>query len=481
MSNTEKGKIIVGRTKEKQLMEALLYSEKSELLAMYGRRRVGKTFLIRNLYSKQLVFEMSGSINADKETQLFYFADIINKIKPTKKIIAPPKTWPEAFVLLIKYIETIKHKNKKVLFFDELPWLDGMHSGFLSAFDYFWNSWAVKRTDLLVIICGSSASWMIHKIIYNKGGLHNRITQRIQLPPFTLAETEEFLKFKGIDITRIQVAQTYMVTGGIPFYLDHMRKGKGFIKNIDLMCFTPNGILVDEFDKLYESLYHKAPVHISVVRALFTKRMGMTRTEILKAAKIKSGGQVTKILMELQESGFIEGYIPLERKTKDVLYRLTDEYSLFYLKFIEPNKKNRQVNWDNISKSAGWSSWSGYAFENVCIKHIPQIKKALEILNVNTQHSAWRSTEYGVQIDLLIKRADKCINLFEIKFSDDYFEITKKINDDLNKKRIAYKSATKTNDSIFMSLITVHGAKKNKYYLQQIDSEIVLDNLFVNI
>lgn len=476
--NTFKDYVIAGREEELEIFKDLLHSNRAELVAIYGRRRIGKTFLIRTYFSGNICFEFTGTINTEASKQLYNFSVELAKYTNRKKAPAVPANWQEAFVLLTQHIESIRHKNRKVIFFDELPWLDSMHSGFLPAFDYFWNSWCTKRSDIMVIVCGSAATWIINKIINNKGGLHNRVTKTIRLLPFTLAETEQFFKMKNISFDQHQTVQLYMVLGGVPFYLDAVQRGKSAIQNIDAICFAEKGVLRNEFDNLYPALYSNASIHISIIRALAAKRMGLQRSEIVHLAKLKTGGHLSDILWELEESGFITSYTPLDKKIKETVYRLTDEYSLFYLKFIEKSKSNTAGTWHSLSKTQSWVSWSGYAFETLCLKHIRQIKAALQIGAIHSLYSAWYSKKEAAQIDLLIDRADRCVNICEMKFSETPYEVTAKYSKELQHKVMAYKSATKTNKTIFTTIVTTFGVKQNDYSIQYVDSVVLLKDLF---
>ncbi len=478
--DTLEGFNLVGREEEITIFEDTLNTKKPELIAVYGRRRVGKTYLVRNYFKQYICFEFSGTINTEVNKQLYNFSQVLGKYIGKGIVHATPAHWQEAFVLLTQYLEKIRTKKKKVIFFDELPWLDTMHSGFLAAFDYFWNSWCTKRSDIIVVICGSAASWMINKIINNKGGLHNRITREIKLLPFTLTETEAFFKSKKIKLDQYQIAQLYMAMGGVPLYLDAVQLGKSAQQNIDTICFATKGLLRNEFDKLYEALYSNAAVHISVIRALATKQKGLLRSEVVKIARQKSGGYLTAVLTELEESGFISTYLPLDKKNKDKIYRLTDEYSLFYLKFIENSKSYKAGTWDTICRSQSYISWSGYAFENLCLKHIQLIKKSLGIAAIYSEQSAWYSQKEKAQIDLVIMRADRCINLCEMKYSNIPFEITAKYAKELQHKQMAYKSTGLANrKTIFTTLLTTYGLKPNEHSVNNIDSVVLLKELFV--
>lgn len=469
---------IAGREEEIAIMQETLKSKKAELMVIYGRRRVGKTFLTRTFFKDHLCFELSGSQKASMETQLFNFANALGKFMNAGIMPRSPVNWPEAFVMLGDYIERLPAEGKKVVFFDELPWLDTMHSGFLSAFDYFWNAWCTRHSNVIVVICGSAASWMINKIIFNKGGLHNRVTRQIKLLPFTLAETQAFFKLKNIKLDQYQITQLYMVMGGIPHYLEEVKAGKSATQNIDDICFAAQAPLRQEFNKLYQSLYDNAHIHMDIIRALSERRTGLTRNEIVEQAKLKSGGYLTSVLNELEESAFISAYIPLHKKVKDALYRLTDEYSLFYLKFIEKTQSYEKGTWALLSSRSSWKAWSGYAFENLCLKHIKKIKIALQIGSIYSEQSAWYDKVEGAQIDLVIDRADRCVNICEMKFSEGPYTITAKYAKELQHKVMAYRNSIKTNKTIFTTLVTTYGIKENEYSAQYVDSSVVLGELF---
>ncbi|RZM07947.1 MAG: ATP-binding protein, partial [Pedobacter sp.] len=327
-----------------------------------------------------------------------------------------PGSWTEAFEMLKVFLDPLTAKNRTIIFIDEFPWIASPKSGFLSAFEHFWNTWASQQDNLVVVICGSAASWMINKIIKNRGGLHNRVTKRIRLLPFTIGETEAYLKERKIKLSRFQVLQLYMAMGGIPQYLKEVAMGESTAQTIDRLCFTKDGILHGEFKNLYHSLFDKAEYHLEVVRALASNGNGLTRTEIINITKLNSGGHVTRLLDELTESGFISSYIPFGKTSKDLLYKLTDEYSLFYLKFIENSRATGAGTWLRFMTGRSWQSWSGFAFEGICMKHVPQLKKAMGIEAVYAEESVWRHrpkspSDKGAQIDLVLDRADNSISL----------------------------------------------------------------------
>ncbi len=473
---------LVGREHEKMLLDRAFKSPEAELVAIFGRRRVGKTFLVRSVYEGKMLFEFSGVHHASLAEQLLSFSLALKNVAGDKTSDAKLTSWIEAFHLLARYL-TPKLKNKRgVVFLDELPWLQTPKSGFLGAFEHFWNSWASRQPNLVVVICGSAASWMIQKIVNNRGGLHNRITQKIRLMPFDLNETEEYLKSLKVNIDRYQVLQLYMAMGGIPQYLKSVRTGESATQAIDRICFAKDGVLKDEFNNIFTSLFDNAEQHIAIIKALSVTRKGLNRTEIILSCGLSSGGTATKLLEELVESGFITPYIPFDRSVKESIYKLSDEYSLFYLKFMQKSRFTGDGTWLKLSTGPSWSSWSGIAFEGICQKHVQQIKKALGIAGVLTTESVWRyaskGEEQGTQIDLLIDRTDHCINICEMKYTLSSFSIDKRYAAELKNKLAVFREKAKTNKALFLTMITTYGIRQNIYYTGLVQNEITMDALF---
>ncbi len=477
---------LIGRENEIKVLQEALNSGTSELIAIYGRRRVGKTYLIRNAYEKELLVELTGLNNGAINEQLENFNLTIARAFGLPLTMSPPTSWLQAFHILIQVLESRLMKAKKqVIFIDEMPWFDTHKSGFLTAFDHFWNNWASKQNNLIVVICGSAASWMIQNIVNNKGGLHNRITRRIRLMPFNLYETELFLKKRHIDLDRYQLLQLYMIIGGIPHYLNNVRRGESVMQAIDRMCFTHDGLLTNEFQNLYVALFGASEKHENVVKALAKKPSGMTRNEILQACELSSGGTFSRLIDELMQSGFISEYLPFGKNNKDSIFKLNDEFSLFYFKFMLGSKIFGEGAWQTKVTGNSWKSWSGLAFENICIKHIPQIKKALGIAAVYTEQSAWRYTpktdEKGTQIDLLIDRNDNCINVCEIKFSTTEFTIDKKYAAELNLKKRIFLTQTATKKATFITMISTFGVNENGHYFSTAQNQLKMDILFEKV
>jgi uncharacterized protein len=471
---------LIGRDIERKILDDVYNSPKAELVVVYGRRRVGKTYLIKKHFEKEVVFNFTGTIEGSVEMQLDNFNTKLCEWQKLKIETKTPEDWTEALNRLKVYLKPKVKKKKVVVFLDEFPWIDSQKSGFLAAFGYFWNDWCTDQPNLKVIICGSAASWMIRKVIRDKGGLHNRVTEKIRLLPFTLDETERFLKSKKINLEQYHIAQLYMILGGIPHYLNNVKPGESVAQTIDRMCFLKDGLLNNEFVQLYSSLFHKFSHHVEVVKKLSTRAEGFTRKEIIETAKISSGGTTTLVLQELEESGFIKGYKPFDKKKAISQYKLIDEFTIFYFKFIENQKVTGS--WDKYMSTASWKVWSGFAFEALCQKHIVPMKQKLGISGVFTTEACWRTrgseAEKGVQIDLLIDRNDQSINLCEMKFSGEKYTIDATYAEQLQEKIRLFKEKTKTRKSIFVTMVTVFGLVENEYRYSRVQNEIKLEDLF---
>jgi AAA+ ATPase superfamily predicted ATPase len=478
----EKVNKLIGRGQETAKLDSILTSGSPEFLAVYGRRRVGKTFLIRQHLKDHIVFDFTGTRDASKEDQLKnFFAEYLKRTHG-KIERQPPLTWQEAFRYLIPYLKALpKRKGKYVVFFDEMPWLDTPKSNFISALEYFWNQHISNMESILLIACGSASSWIKKKLINARGGLYNRITQRIKLLPFNLQETALFISTLGAKLTLYQIVEIYMAMGGIPFYLKEITRGKSATQLIDDICFSPKGLLNEEYSQLYHSLFKNADQHIKIIEVLAAKPQGMTRADVALKTRL-SEASLSRTLEELLECDFISFYEPLINKKKTAIYKLTDLYSLFYLKFIKANKKGGKGTWEQLSNKSTFTAWGGYAFENICMLHINQIKKALGISGVYSNTSSWlfkgNDALPGCQIDMIIDRADQTINLCEAKFTKENFAITKNYAAQLRMKKSIFRQATQTKKATFNTLLSTYPAIKNQYYLGEIDNEITMDKLF---
>ena len=472
---------LIGRKDESKILLDSLASPDAEMISVIGRRRVGKTFLVRSIYEGRIDFEMAGIQKATGREQLRNFANQLKAFAPNSLLMKPPVDWLEAFFMLIEYLKQKGKAEKMVVFFDEVPWLATHKSGFLKGLRYFWNSWASER-DIVVVLCGSSASWMIRKILRDKGGLHNRVTKRIRLKPFTLAETEEYLQSRGISLDRYHILLLYMAMGGIPHYLKEVVGHRSAIQNINHICFSDGGLLKDEFRSLYPALFEHADYHLAIIRVLAAKHYGMVRKEIVRTIPYNDSGRISAVLEDLIESGFVSEYFPFGKKKKEKVFRLNDEYSLFYLRFIEKHKYDGDDIWNMLSQTQEFKTWSGYAFENICLKHIPQIKKALGISGIYSTVSSFVKMgdegDKGVQIDLLIDRKDQVINLVEIKFYNTAIALTNADADALREKFRIFRDSTGTKKLVNWVMLSTFGLAPNAYSLGAVAQSLDMQVLF---
>jgi uncharacterized protein len=472
---------IIGRQKERQLLEQVLNNNRAEMVSVIGRRRVGKTFLVKSVFAGQIDFEITGVQHASTKNQLYNFAYRLGVSSQSLVPLPPPSNWLQAFQMLIGYLDRKSKVGKMVVFLDELPWLATPKSGFLEALGFFWNSWACEK-NIVVVVCGSAASWMIQKVVHQKGGLYNRLTRRLELAPFNLNETEAFFQSRNVRLDRYQILQLYMTLGGIPHYLNEVEAGETATQSIEKICFTRTGLLNNEFSMLYHALFDYADNHIAVVRTLAKKLSGMTRREIIEYGKLANGGTLSNVLEELISSGFITIYYPFDTKKKETIYRLTDEYSLFYLQFMENQTLQTEGIWHELSQTQEYRTWTGFAFEGVCLKHVGQIKKALGIsgifANTTTFYKKGDENTEGVQIDLLIDRKDQAINLCELKFYNDTFSLTKAQATTLRRKISVFKSLTQTRKQVFLTMISSFPLEHNEHSLGLVDKAFSMDVLF---
>jgi uncharacterized protein len=471
---------IVGRKDERKELDLALKSPCAELIAIYGRRRVGKTFLIRQHFRDQIIFETVGLHDGNLSRQLANFHASLRQAFPQLTSL-PPRSWLEAFELLREALDRAKPtgKTKRVLFFDEFPWMETRGSGFVAAFEAYWNQYASQKPDMIVVVCGSAAAWMMHRVIRAKGGLHNRLTRRIRLMPFSLGETDDFLRSRGVQLDAMQIAQVYMTMGGIPHYLNHIRAGKSAAQNIEALCFRLTGMLRDEYDSLLTALFDRDSMHQSIVKVLATSWKGLARDELIKKAKLTSGGRVTQALEDLILSGFVQETASWNKKKKEAVYRLVDEFSIFYWTWMQHTTTD--LHWMQIATGKRYDNWCGYAFENLCFKHLDQIKRLLGISGIQTSTGTWsyqsRDSEPGAQIDLLIDRADRCFNLVEVKFSLKPFVITKAYASELETKIRMFREKTKVTKPIFLTMITPWGIEPNRYSIGLSVEDITLQSL----
>ena len=465
---------LIGRKKEISELRLVSDSSEPEFVVVYGRRRVGKTYLVNQFFGNDFVFKVTGIAERNaKEKQLANFGDSLRRYG--SPLCSNPKNWMEAFASLRVLLETSKSKGKKVVFLDELPYMYTRRSDLVSALEHFWNDWGNTQENLLLIVCGSATSWIVKNIVNNKGGLHNRLTRKIYLRPFTLSETKQYLESRGIILEQKDIIETYMIMGGIPYYLRLLEKGKSLAQNVDEMFFTRKGRLDGEFDNLYSALYEESDKYVKVVRAISKLNRGLSRSEITKETGITNGGGLSTILKDLDECDIIRAYTGYGKKKKGVLYQLTDFYTFFYFKFIEKHSPSEKGYWMYQLNTPVHNAWAGYAFEQLCLYHYPQIERALGISGIRTSYSSWHSDD--AQIDLVIDRADRIVDVCEMKFWNGLYTITKKYAEELRRKMNDFQEKENLHKAVHLVMVTTYGLKRNEYQ-NMVQNEVTMDAFF---
>lgn len=471
--------MLVGRKKEIELLNFILQAEDSHFAAVYGRRRVGKTFLVREVFGGRFTFQHAGLSEGGMKEQLFAFSSSLKEAGMSD--VRRPDNWLEAFEELKDLIRQSKEK-RKVIFLDELSWMDTAKSDFMAALENFWNGFASARSDIVLIVCASATSWMLSKVVHNKGGLYNRLTQQIHLQNFTLKECEEYVQAAGLALNRNQILQYYMIFGGVPYYWGFLKKGLSLPQNVDAALFAKDAPLKEEFKYLYASVFKNPETYVKIIETLGRKKVGMTREELIETSGILNSGDLTSKLEELESCGFIRKYYAFGRKKKNAVYQLIDCFTLFYYKFLE-NAPNDEHFWTNQVNTPAVNAWMGLAFERVCMEHIGQIKRKLGISGVLTEVNSWYCKAdadkgvFGSQIDLLITRKDQVINLCEIKYSGSEFTVTEKVDRSIRNKIHDLTLLTKTKYAIYPTLITTYGLVNNSYS-GNIQSVVTAEDLF---
>jgi len=478
---------MIGRKEERNYLLSLLSEEEPQFIAVFGRRRIGKTYLVRESFNHNFTFQHTGLSNNEiavkdrKQAQLDKFAESLKEagFKDFNRLLS----WNDAFNAL-KSLINLSKDEKKVIFIDELSWMDTKNCGLLSALDNFWNGFATARPqkDVILIVCASATYWMMDNIVNAKGGLHNRLTGQIYLKPFTLGECKEYLESKNIIFNKHQILQCYMIMGGVPYYWSLLKKGKSLNQNIDELFFKDNAPLKYEYNKLYNALFNYPDTYIKIIEALSTVNNGITRDEICKITGINSSGNLSKKLNELENCGFIRKYIPYGYNKNNCLYQLIDNYTLFYSKFLKDNIYDENY-WSNQADSSKIKAWCGISFERVCLEHIKQIKSALGISGVYTEINSWQCRKdlengiFGSQIDLIIVRKDQIINICEIKYWDSDFTVDLSFDKDMRRKLSDFQKKTNTKYALHKTLITTYGVIENSYSME-LQSVITAEDLF---
>lgn len=471
---------LIGRERECAELERCLATDRSELVIVYGRRRIGKTFLVEQYFDKKFDFWYVGAHGLTSRAQLRMFAKTLKEY--SGKSSYQFSDWFDAFDALKDYLATLPSDRKRLVFIDEMPWMDTGRSSFVAALENFWNGWAMSQENIMLIATGSATSWMRDKLIGNKGGLHARVTCQLHIRPFTLHEVELYLEKLGMEWSRYNILQAYMLLGGVPYYYSILSPSLSLAQNIDALCFSPDGKLRIEFDELYNALFQNADCYITVTKLLAESKSGMTFQEISKQIHLE-GSKLTRVLNNLERCDFIERWSQFGKKKQGERFRLVDFYTKFYYKYIANNNTKDEQWWTKNCDKTAILSWMGNCFELVCLGHHRQIKAALGIAGVSTSISTWcckpneEEQTPGAQIDMLIDRADHIIHLCEMKFSNDAYIISKDYETSLRDRSGLFRYMTNTKKSVVHTFVTTYGVANGKHK-SIVHSEVTMDDLF---
>ena len=469
---------LIGRIAEQNKLAGFMKSGKAEFVVMYGRRRVGKTYLVDEFFGRSYAFQATGLAEGGMREQLAAFHQKLGEFGCPET--DTPKSWLEAFARLkgiLSADDVVRDEatGRRIVFIDEMPWLDTPRSNFKAAIEFFWNDWASKQPDLMLIVCGSATSWIVRHLLESKGGFHNRVTRIIHLRPFTLKECCEYYRANGMAYSMQMAVESYMVFGGIPFYLDLLDRSQSLSQSVDELCFREDGQLRNEFARLFATLFKHADAHMRVVRELSKKKCGLTRTELRDLRGMK-GTRLTTVLAELEQCGFIRSYRDISKRKKGTVFQLIDSFALFHLQFIEPGSIS---SWMRHIGSPSYRAWSGLAFELVCLNNSDLILEALGISGIETRLRAWKSETHspGAQIDLLIDRADGVISVCEMKYSGGPYVLTSGDARNLRNKLAAFASESHTRKALHLTLVTLFGAVHNAHYNELVQREVSIEKI----
>ena len=475
--------MLIGREREVAFLEEVVERDEAQLIAVYGRRRVGKTYLIRETLKGRFTFQHAGVYQGTKAEQLAAFSNALTDAGlPENRPV--PNNWFEAFQLL-KQLISQSTQRKKIIFLDELSWMDTAKTDMMKALEHFWNAWASAQQDLVLIVCSSATSWILKKVIHNKGGLYNRLTGQIRLKPFTLSQCKRYVERQNLAFSDTQIMELYMAVGGIPFYWGLMQKGLSVSQNMDALFFAENAPMKEEYDYLFAAIFKHPKDYLKIIRALAGKKKGLTRNEIIEATGLAGSGVFSEKLEELESCGFIREYHAFGKKSKDSLYQLMDPFVLFYHHFLHVSPGDTNY-WSHQINTPAINTWAGLAFEQLCLLHVDQIKAKLGISGVLTDVASFVCREdpengvSGSQIDLVIWRADHTTNLLEMKYSRGPYLISRSVSEDLRQKSEDFIRVTKTRDAIHLTMVTPYGLKWNAY-AGEIQSQITMEDLMRDI
>lgn len=475
--------LIIGRKAEQRDLDEWCHSAKPELICVYGRRRVGKTYLVQNAFEGQFAFFATGSDDRRNAVQLKAFHAALRRAGCAERTV--PQDWFEAFNrlrLALEQPDVVRAScGRRVVFLDEFPWLAAKRSDFLAAFSDFWNGWASCQSDLVVIICGSATSWIVKNILENTASMYNRVTRQLYVAPFDLHDVEEMTQSLRLGWSRDAVLQCYLVFGGLPYYLDMLDRRKSLSQNIDALCLGTNAPLRREVPLLMEASLGNAPLHRAILRELAQSKVGIRRMDLANRVEGGTTGSFKRALDDLEKCGYIRCYTNRYERRKPSVYQLVDPFLLFGFRFMVDRAPDGHglVSWKDFERTPAYYAWRGNAFEIACVNHTRQIKHAIGISAVKTEDFPWSSStsEPGAQIDMVIERADGVTNLCEMKYTDGPFVADREFEEDMARRRRVFQIESATKNTVQSVLVCPQGLRPNTHSWD-IAHVVDIDDLF---
>ena len=411
--------MFVGRKKELSLLEESYLSSKSEIFTVYGRRRIGKSTLIE-IFARQKpnFFSFEGIEGQNSSFQIKHFTEMLKKQLQDPLLSSIQfQSWDAVFTYVSERLMTKTRPNEKIIFFlDEIQWMAAGRSSFISLLKYYWdNYW--KKSNVLMILCGSIASFMVNKVVHSKA-LYGRIDHEILLKGLHPFEAKAFFadKHKSTE----EILKYYLILGTIPKYLEYINPSRSFQWNMNKLFFSSHGSMINEIKKIFYSQFKESTIYFDIVKLL--KSGPLALSEICTRLKIKSGGGLKRYLTNLENAEIIRSHVPFNRKANSRLkkYVLSDEYLNFYFKYLEPNlriieESESEKLFETLTKNS-FDVWLGFAFEKFCIKHNSWLADLMGFKDdVLIASPYFERKDQRFQIDLVYLRADKVITICEIK------------------------------------------------------------------
>jgi AAA+ ATPase superfamily predicted ATPase len=407
-------KQFIGRKVEIAQLTALIDLPRPSIAVIYGRRRVGKSELIRHVTQGKNVLSFEGLEGQPKHKQIKNFLfQLSAQSNIREKNISD---WPDALILL----RTLTQDGQWIIILDEFQWMANYQNELVSVIKMIWEKYLSQNPDLTLILCGSIASFMKSKVL-KSSALYGRTDYELNLHELNLSEISEFFPGKGSD----EVIDTAMLVGGIPKYLELISEYPSLYDALEPLAFSQDGFFKTEYDRLFASHFGKKPIFMKIIQTLATNPYGLTTGKLAKEMQVASGGTLCHQLDDLESAGFLHSIIPFDKPEGSKLrkYILMDAYVRFYHSIIRGSMKETtppNTQFHAIMSSPRYAAWAGMAFEFLCMRHHKEISRILGFHGIPYTAGPFFQRKTldtpGVQIDLLFERSDKILVLCEMKY-----------------------------------------------------------------